>query len=77
MNMLNFIFVGILLIILVFYTLNALIQKNWNDFFYGVCLLFVLTMNLPVITNVLVVLLLIIVHRYIALKELEHKNKEE
>jgi hypothetical protein len=56
------------------YILASLIRKNWNDFLYGVCMLLVLFSPIPTTTSILIMILLILVHRYI---EKQEKNLNE
>ena len=54
------------------YILNALIKKNWNDFFYGVCFLWVLIIKIPILAEMCIIFLLIITHKFIEEKEKEN-----
>jgi hypothetical protein len=65
----------VLLVIWGIYILNALIKKNWNDFFYGVCFLWILIIKIPIWMEIWIIFLLIIVHRLIREKE-KQKEKE-
>jgi hypothetical protein len=56
------------------YILASLNRKNWNDFLYGVCMLLVLFSPIPTTTSILIMILLILVHRYI---EKQEKNLNE
>ena len=62
----------IFLVIWGIYILNALIKKNWNDFFYGVCFLWVLIIKIPIFAEICIIFLLIITHKFIEEKEKEN-----
>ena len=62
----------ILLVIWGIYILNAIIKKNWNDFFYGVCILWVCLIKIPIMMEICIIFLLIIVHKFIEKKEKEN-----
>ena len=53
------------------YILGSLIKKDWNDFLYGICMALVMFLPMPVQESIIVMILLIIVHRYIDRKERE------
>jgi hypothetical protein len=59
----------IFLVIWGIYIINALIKKNWNDFFYGVCFLWVLIIKIPLLVEICIIFLLIITHKFIEEKE--------
>lgn len=61
----------ILVIIWGLYILGSLIKKNWNDFLYGTCMALAMFLPIPDIQSIIVMILLIIVHGYIAKKEKE------
>jgi hypothetical protein len=62
----------ILLIIWIFYLLNSFVNNNWNDFFYAVCVLWVCVMELPSWLEICAIIILIITHRFIKVKEQEN-----
>jgi hypothetical protein len=53
------------------YVLASLIKRNWNDFLYGVCMFLAMFLSIPATASILIMILLIIVHRYIDRKERE------
>jgi hypothetical protein len=53
------------------YILGSLIKKDWNDFLYGICMALAMFLPIPVQESIIVMILLIIVHRYIDRKERE------
>jgi hypothetical protein len=53
------------------YILASLIRRNWNDFLYGVCMSLAMFLNIPTISSILIMILLIIVHGYIGRQEKE------
>jgi|APGre2960657404_1045060.scaffolds.fasta_scaffold15929_2 hypothetical protein len=53
------------------YILGSLIKKDWNDFLYGICMALVMFLPIPAQQSIIVMILLIIVHRYIDRKERE------
>jgi hypothetical protein len=59
----------ILTILWVIYIINSLFKRNWNDFFYGVCFLWVCLMEMPSWLEISALILLIIIHRLIKQKE--------
>jgi hypothetical protein len=54
------------------YIINSLIKKNWNDFFYGVCFLWVLIIKISIFAEICIIFLLIITHKFIEEKEKEN-----
>jgi tryptophan-rich sensory protein len=62
----------ILLVIWGIYIINALTKKNWNDFFYGVCFLWVCIIDIPLTMEICIIILLIMVHKFIEKKEKEN-----
>ena len=62
----------ILLIIWIFYLLKSFVNKNWNDFFYAVCFLWVCVMELPSWLEICAMIILIITHKFIKIKEQEN-----
>jgi hypothetical protein len=57
-----------------FYILVSLLRRRWNDFLYGICLGLLIISNIPTISFVISLLGLIILHRYIEVRE---KNTNE
>ena len=53
------------------YILGSLIKNDWNDFLYGICMALAMFLPIPVVQSIIVMILLIIVHRYIDRKERE------
>jgi hypothetical protein len=58
------------------YIFASLIKKNWNDFLYGVCMFLAMFLSIPATASILIMILLIIVHRYIEKQE-EKLNEEK
>jgi len=58
------------------YILASLIKRNWNDFLYGVCMFLAMFLPIPTISSIVIMILLIIVHRYIERQE-ENLNEEK
>jgi hypothetical protein len=59
----------ILTIIWLFYIVISLFRRNWNDFFYAVCFLWVCLIGLPSWLEICAMILLIIIHKIIKQKE--------
>lgn len=59
------------------YILGSLIRKNWNDFLYGICMALAMFLPIPDLQSIIVMILLIIVHGYIAKKEKENETERE
>jgi hypothetical protein len=59
----------ILTIIWIFYIIISLFRRNWNDFFYAVCFLWVCLIGLPSWLEICAMILLIIIHKIIKQKE--------
>jgi hypothetical protein len=59
----------ILTIIWIFYIIISLFRRNWNDFFYAVCFLWVSFIGLPSWLEICAMILLIIIHKIIKQKE--------
>jgi hypothetical protein len=59
----------ILTIIWIFYIIISLFRRNWNDFFYAVCFLWVCIIGLPSWLEICAMILLIIIHKIIKQKE--------
>jgi hypothetical protein len=59
----------ILTIIWIFYIVISLFRRNWNDFFYAVCFLWVCIIGLPSWLEICAMILLIIIHKIIKQKE--------
>jgi hypothetical protein len=49
-------------------------KKNWNDFFYGICVLLTFFLKIPLWMDIITIILLIIVHKFIEEKEKEKEN---
>jgi hypothetical protein len=47
-------------------------KKNWNDFFYGICVLSTFFLKIPLWMDIITIILLIIVHKFIEEKEKEN-----
>jgi tryptophan-rich sensory protein len=62
----------ILIVVWGIYIINALIKKNWNNFFYGVCFLWVCLIKIPIMMEICIIILLIVVHKFIEEKEKEN-----
>jgi hypothetical protein len=62
----------IFLIIWLFYILKSVMKKNWNDFFYGICVLLTFFLKIPLWMDIITIILLIIVHKFIEEKEKEN-----
>jgi hypothetical protein len=54
------------------YIINSLIKKNWNDFFYSVCMLWVCVIKIPSWMEITMLILLIVTHKFIEKKEKEN-----
>jgi len=59
----------ILTIIWLFYIVISLFRRNWNDFFYAICFLWVCLIGLPSWLEICAMILLIITHKLIKQKE--------
>ena len=62
----------ILTIIWLFYIIISLFNRNWNNFFYAVCFLWVCVMELPSWLEICAMIILIITHKFIKIKEQEN-----
>lgn len=64
----------ILFILFGIYIFVALISKNWNDFFYACCIILLLLTNIPTVPYIIILISLIILHKYIDRKEMKEKT---
>lgn len=67
----------IFMVIWVLYILISLVRSRWNDFLYGICIVLLILSHIPTIPFIVLLISIIILHKYIAKKELESQTEED
>jgi predicted membrane protein len=67
----------ILMVIWVLYIFISFVNRRWNNFLYGVSLVLLIISKIPFIPFIILLISIIILHRYIAKKELESQTEED
>ena len=67
----------ILMVIWALYIFISFVNRRWNNFLYGTCIVLLILSKIPLIPFIFLLISIIILHRYIAKKELESRDEED